>query len=407
MMAPGVPQIMEEFGSSNKTEATFVVSIFILGFAFGPLFIAPLSELYGRIFERKAKRLRQETGNDLYQPRTKKKGTARELFLAAIIRPTRMFCLSFIVMPMCVYLAVVYDIFYILLTTFTYVYEDAYGFSSIGAGLSFIPGGIGNILGLAYVGVLSDNLIKKLKAQGLEHQPEQRLHPIISEPDGCRNYRSRDLQCEYGTDSDTEHNFGSVKGRRQAKQKGRSGSRSGGLMTPFTDGSYSAEDDSGNLQSSNMSEAVVQETKGMRSELHHMEPDWSEFMFGSPQDISSTPTNTRDFSHDTTFDSTVSMDQVLNSPRSLLTSPPLESMLDDDIYLQDSFPFPQSMIPNSGNWPARTEQLHDHGSSDDRISSCQCSITPMETLEAFTINVSSKHSTSKINTGSKGSYIKV
>lgn len=49
MMAPGVPQIMKELGSSNDTEATFVVSIFILGFAFGPLFIAPLSELYGRI----------------------------------------------------------------------------------------------------------------------------------------------------------------------------------------------------------------------------------------------------------------------------------------------------------------------------------------------------------------------
>ncbi|CZR36289.1 uncharacterized protein FPRO_03451 [Fusarium proliferatum ET1] len=302
MMAPGVPQIMKELGSSNDTEATFVVSIFILGFAFGPLFIAPLSELYGRIpiyhvcnslfvvfsaccalsngvpmlmafrflsgvsgvavitcgsgsiadmmppeqrgraislwslgpltgpvvgpvcagflveakgwrwvfwiitivsgvavpasffilresyapvlLERKAKRLREETGNDLYQPRTKEKGTARELFLAAIIRPTRMFCLSFIVMAMCVYLAVVYGIFYILLTTFTFVYKDAYGFNSIGAGLSFIPGGIGNILGLAYVGVLSDNLIKKRKAQGLEHQPEQRLHPIISVPTG-------------------------------------------------------------------------------------------------------------------------------------------------------------------------------------------------------------------------------
>lgn len=136
------------------------------------------------LLERKAERLRKETGNELYQPRTKKEGTARELFLAAIIRPTRMFSLSFIVMAMCVYLAVVYGIFYILLTTFTFVYKDAYGFNSIGAGLSFIPGGIGNILGLAYVGVLSDNLIKKRKSQGLEHQPEQRLHPIISVPTG-------------------------------------------------------------------------------------------------------------------------------------------------------------------------------------------------------------------------------
>lgn len=170
--------------------------------------------------------------------------------------------------------------------------------------------------------------------------------------------------------------------------------RSGALMTPFTDGN-NADDDPGNLQSSSMSEAVVQDLEVMQSELHHTEPDWSEFMFGSPQDKLSTPTNTRDFSHDTTFDSTVSMDQVLNSPGSFLTSPPVEIMLDDDLYPHDSFPFPQSIISNSGTCPTRTEQLHDHGPSDERISSCQCSTTPMETWAALTINISSKHPTSQ------------
>ncbi|KAH7166953.1 hypothetical protein DER46DRAFT_573839 [Fusarium sp. MPI-SDFR-AT-0072] len=205
---------------------------------------------------------------------------------------------------------------------------------------------------------------------------------------------SRDLHCEYGTDSDTEHNFGSVKGRRQMKQKERSGSRSGALMTPFTDGNI-ADDDPENLQSSSMSDAVAQDLEVMQSELHYTEPDWSEFMFGSPQDTSSTPKNTRDFSHDTAFDSTVSMDQVLNSPGNFLTSPPLENMLDDNPYPHDSFPFPQSMISTSGTWPTRTEQLHDYGPSDDRISSCQCSVTPMETWEALTINISFKHPTSQ------------
>ncbi|EGU80047.1 hypothetical protein FOXB_09426 [Fusarium oxysporum f. sp. conglutinans Fo5176] len=181
---------------------------------------------------------------------------------------------------------------------------------------------------------------------------------------------SRDLQCEYGTDSDTEHNFGSVKGRRQMKQK----ERSGALMTPFTDGN-NANDDPGNLQSSSMSEAVVQDLEVMQSELHH--------------------TNQIDFSHDTPFNSTVSMDQVLNSPGSFLTSPPVEIMLDDDLYPHDSFPFPQSMISNSGTCPTRTEQLHDHGPSDERISSCQCSTTPMETWAALITNISSKHPTSQ------------
>ena len=49
MFAPGVPDVMAEFNTSSSTFATFVVSIFVLGFAFGPLFLAPLSEMYGRV----------------------------------------------------------------------------------------------------------------------------------------------------------------------------------------------------------------------------------------------------------------------------------------------------------------------------------------------------------------------
>lgn len=131
---------------------------------------------------RKARRLRKETGNESYQSRLKKKGTAKELFFEAIIRPARMFFLSSVVMAMCIYIAVVYGLLYILFTTFTFVYKDVYGFNSVGAGLSFIAGGVGNMLGLAYVGFLSDNLIKRRKARGLEHQPELRLHLIISVP---------------------------------------------------------------------------------------------------------------------------------------------------------------------------------------------------------------------------------
>lgn len=40
---------MREFGSSDLSIASFVVSVYILGFAFGPLVLAPLSEIYGRV----------------------------------------------------------------------------------------------------------------------------------------------------------------------------------------------------------------------------------------------------------------------------------------------------------------------------------------------------------------------
>lgn len=49
MLSPAVQQIMQEFNTSSNTFATFVVSIFVLGFACGPLILAPLSELYGRV----------------------------------------------------------------------------------------------------------------------------------------------------------------------------------------------------------------------------------------------------------------------------------------------------------------------------------------------------------------------
>lgn len=48
MFAPGVPLLMEEFRSTNIELSSFVVSVYVLGFAIGPLFISPLSEMYGR-----------------------------------------------------------------------------------------------------------------------------------------------------------------------------------------------------------------------------------------------------------------------------------------------------------------------------------------------------------------------
>ena len=49
MVAPGVPLIMKDFKSTDATIASFIVSIYILGYALGPLFLAPMSEVYGRL----------------------------------------------------------------------------------------------------------------------------------------------------------------------------------------------------------------------------------------------------------------------------------------------------------------------------------------------------------------------
>jgi len=49
MFAPGAPQLAKEFNITNSTVEAMTVSLYVLGFAFGPLLLAPLSELYGRL----------------------------------------------------------------------------------------------------------------------------------------------------------------------------------------------------------------------------------------------------------------------------------------------------------------------------------------------------------------------
>lgn len=48
MVAPCLPQISAEFNITNSVEAQIIYSAFVLGYAFGPLFLGPLSEEYGR-----------------------------------------------------------------------------------------------------------------------------------------------------------------------------------------------------------------------------------------------------------------------------------------------------------------------------------------------------------------------
>ncbi|KAH7075605.1 putative MFS multidrug transporter [Paraphoma chrysanthemicola] len=48
LSAPGTGLTMAEFGVTSKSVGTIMNSIFVLGYAIGPLILAPLSELYGR-----------------------------------------------------------------------------------------------------------------------------------------------------------------------------------------------------------------------------------------------------------------------------------------------------------------------------------------------------------------------
>lgn len=49
MVAPGAGLFMADFHSDSPTLSSLSISIYLLGFALGPLLVAPLSELYGRL----------------------------------------------------------------------------------------------------------------------------------------------------------------------------------------------------------------------------------------------------------------------------------------------------------------------------------------------------------------------
>src|SRR5450432_2751837 len=49
MVAPALTSLAKEFNISNSVELTLTLSIFVLAYAIGPLFLGPLSEMYGRV----------------------------------------------------------------------------------------------------------------------------------------------------------------------------------------------------------------------------------------------------------------------------------------------------------------------------------------------------------------------
>ncbi|KKY17760.1 putative mfs dha1 multidrug resistance protein [Phaeomoniella chlamydospora] len=227
MFAPAIEQVMEEFHNTSATLSSFVVSVYVLGFAFGPPLLGPLSELYGRrfgssgplnicggtvgdlfkredrgvamsivsagpiigpavgpigvnliatilftpetyapkILEWKTRRLRKETGNLDLHSRLDSGIPASELLTRSLIRPVKMFFIP-IVFFVCIVQAIVYGFMYLLLTTFSMVFREQYGFGVGISGLTYLGLGLGNIAALVFFMATSDRYLRKRQKQG-------------------------------------------------------------------------------------------------------------------------------------------------------------------------------------------------------------------------------------------------
>jgi MFS family permease len=75
-------------------------------------------------------------------------------------------------------MSIIYSYLYFLFTTFTFVFEDQYGFNAGEAGLAYLGLGVGFVIGQFGVGGFSDAYTKKKSAQG-GMKPEYRLPPLM------------------------------------------------------------------------------------------------------------------------------------------------------------------------------------------------------------------------------------
>ncbi|QIW96568.1 hypothetical protein AMS68_002086 [Peltaster fructicola] len=112
-----------------------------------PIFIF-MPETYGPVLlKRKAAEQRQETGDvSIVAPIELENKSMQELITVILARPFRMFLFEAIVLSSCLYMAMVYAVFYMFLQAYPLIFEGVYGFSPGEEGLTFLAIFVGSVM---------------------------------------------------------------------------------------------------------------------------------------------------------------------------------------------------------------------------------------------------------------------
>jgi len=102
------------------------------------------------LLERKAARLRKDTGNPNLKSRLDRQLTQKKLIFDTLIRPPRILFTSPIVSVLAIDTAIVYGYQYLVFTTLSYIFQDKYRLSTGLSGLVYLGNGIGTILGIPF-----------------------------------------------------------------------------------------------------------------------------------------------------------------------------------------------------------------------------------------------------------------
>ncbi|KAJ9611316.1 hypothetical protein H2200_004500 [Cladophialophora chaetospira] len=303
MVAPALGKIGEDLGISQRVELSLTLSIFVLAYAIGPLFLGPLSEIYGRVIvlqlsnlfflvwniacgfaqtpgqliafrflsglggsaplalgggvlsdcwhaeERgkaisiyslapllgpavgplaggfiamkttwrwcfwstsmvdagvqvlgliylretyapklltdRAKKLRKESGNQNYHTEWEHPDrTLGKVLRGSLVRPFRLLGTQPIIQALALYMAYLYGLMYLVLSTFPSVWENVYGENVGIGGLNYISLGVGFFLGTQICAPINDRIYRKLKLRNNnEGKPEFRVPLMV--PGAC------------------------------------------------------------------------------------------------------------------------------------------------------------------------------------------------------------------------------
>lgn len=131
------------------------------------------------LLERKARRLRKETGNQRLRSALESNTTDQQLLFLSLKRPFKLLLISPIVLSLSILLGINYAYLYLYFTTFPIVFQQVYHFSEGASGLAYLGIGIGSLIGLAIIGRFSDQIVVNLTQKHGVRKPEYRLSLMI------------------------------------------------------------------------------------------------------------------------------------------------------------------------------------------------------------------------------------
>ncbi|KAH8678236.1 major facilitator superfamily domain-containing protein [Xylariales sp. PMI_506] len=158
---------------------TFWVALIYAGFSVIPLIWLPETYAPVLLTRRAIKIRKQDPSAKVYSAAELEQRDMTQLMTRVLTRPIRMLISELIVTSTCLYLSLLYAIFYMSFQAFPLIFQDLYGLSPGVTGLCFLPIGIGCLLSLP-IFYAYDAFLRRAQAQNKpwSKQEEYRRVPL-------------------------------------------------------------------------------------------------------------------------------------------------------------------------------------------------------------------------------------